>query len=95
MTATPATKTLATKHVAGYVTDEGVAIPPHALHRFEDAHGKGGCWYSTVERAETSWARWIEGAPGRERRAAESARLAAAVAAHDARESDADPFARL
>ena len=52
-----ASKTLQTKTAPGYVTDDGQTIPVHALYRFVDEHGKGGCWYSTIEKAEQSWAR--------------------------------------
>jgi len=48
-------RTLKVKTAPGYTTDDGNAIPEHALYRFEDANGKGGCWYSTIEAAERSW----------------------------------------
>ena len=89
------TKTLNTKTAPAYTTDEGVSIPPHTLYRYTDEDGKGGCWYSKLEQAETSWQRWIASAPARSRRAAENARLEAAAAAHSAREHSDDPFARF
>lgn len=53
--------TLRSKNAPGYTTDEGQVIPVHTLYRFEDADGKGGCWYSTLDRARTSWDRLSQG----------------------------------
>jgi hypothetical protein len=82
-------KTLNTKQAPGYTDDEGNVWPEHTLCRFTDENGEGGCWFESLKRAETSWERWIAGAPARARRAAENERYKAAVA------NLPDPFARF
>lgn len=94
MTATLNTKTVPahTKTVPAHTDENGTYWPETTLYRYTDENGEGGCWFESLERAETSWQRWIDSAPGRERRRAESARLREAVAANAG--SD-DPFARF
>ena len=87
------TKTLNTKQGSEWTNDEGQTFPAQTLYRFEDENGEGGCWYTTIERAEVSWGRWIAAKPAREARRAENARLRERVAANEARTDD--PFARL
>lgn len=88
------TKTLNTKQVQGYTTDDGQTIPARTLYRYEDENAEGGCWYSTIERAETSWTRWVAGAPQRAKRRAEARDLRErTAAAQSARDEAADPFA--
>lgn len=88
------TKTLNTKQAQGYTTDDGQTIPGHTLYRFVDENGEGGCWYSSLERAETSWTRWIAGAPQRAKRRAEARDLQERVeAAQSATDEATDPFA--
>ena len=84
------TKTLNTKQGSEWTNDEGVTFPAATLYRFEDENGEGGCWYESLERAETSWNRWVEYKPARERRRA----AAALLRARSAQFSD-DPFARF
>lgn len=86
------TKTLQTKTGSAYITEDGQVIDEHELIRFVDGNGHGGCFYTTLERAETSWKRWIDSAVRRDHRDAENARYTAATAAYEARET-ADPFA--
>jgi hypothetical protein len=76
-------KTLNTKQAPGYTDDAGNEWPEHTLYRFTDENGQGGCWFGSLERAETSWQRWSAEAPSRARRAAENQRLKAAVEAHE------------
>jgi hypothetical protein len=89
------TKTLNTKQVEEHTDENGTLWPAQTLYRYTDSEtGEGGyIWTSTIERAEQSWQRWIDGAPARERRRAETARLRAAVAANAT--DDSDPFARF
>lgn len=88
------TKTLKTKTGAPWRNDLGQQFPAQTLYRFVDADGNGpGVWFGSIERAESSWERWVASAPSRARVAAENASYREAVAAHDAR--NADPFARL
>ncbi len=63
MTATQ-TKTLQTKTVGPYTAEgmiagpaDTISTPAYDVFRFVDENGKGGCWYSTLEKAETSWNR--------------------------------------
>jgi hypothetical protein len=86
------TKTLNTKHVEQHTDENGTVWPETTLLRYTDENGEGGCWYESIERAEVSWQRWIDGAPGRARRRTESARLREAVSANA---GAADPFARF
>lgn len=87
-------KTLKTKQGSEWTNDEGQTFPAATLYRFEDENGQGGCWYSTLGRAETSWTRWIAGAPLRAKRRAEVRELRERVAlAQSARYEAADPFA--
>lgn len=58
------TKNLTSKTVGPYTlsgeiatSPESVATPAYTVYRFVDADGKGGCWYSTIEKAELSWSR--------------------------------------
>jgi hypothetical protein len=53
-----ATKTLQTKQTSGGVDYYGPGtgyVAPETLYRYVDQSGRGGCWYSTIERAERSW----------------------------------------
>lgn len=87
------TKTLNTKQGSEWTNDLGQTFPAAPLYRFEDENGEGGCWYSTLELAETSWTRWIAYAPQRAKRRAEAQRLREAFAAADrARDEASDPF---
>jgi len=87
------TKTLNTKQGSEWTNDEGQTFPAATLYRFEDENGEGGCWFESLERAETSWQRWVAFRPARDKRRAESARLREMVAANTDRETD--PFAGL
>lgn len=52
-----AAKNLEVFQAAGYTTEAGQQIPPHALYRYVDQDGKGGPRYATLEMAEKSWQR--------------------------------------
>ena len=88
------TKTLQIKQGSEWTNDLGQTFPAAPLYQFTDENGDGsGVWYSTVERAESSWARWIALAPARERRS-----IAIAMLAYEARAAHAaalrnDPLA--
>jgi len=84
------TKTLNTKHVAQHTDENGTVWPETTLLRYTDENGEGGCWYESLERAETSWNRWIDSKPARERRRAAAVELRA----RSAKFSD-DPCARF
>jgi hypothetical protein len=86
-----ASKTLKTKQGSEWTNDLGETFPAAPLFRFEDENGRGGCWYSTVEKAEASWKLYEAGAARRAARAAETARYRELVAAHDER-GKSDPF---
>ena len=88
------TKTLNTKQGSEWTNDEGQTFAAQTLYRFTDENGQGGCWYTTLERAETSWERWAAGAPQRAKRRAEAQELRErAAASQHARDEAADPFA--
>ena len=88
------TKTLNTKQGSEWTNDEGQTFPARTLYRFTDENGEGGCWFDSLERAETSWERWVAGAPARGRRRAEARELRERTeAAQRARDEAADPFA--
>lgn len=90
------TKTLNTKQGGQWTSDDGVTFPAAPLYRFEDENGEGGCWYSSLERAEVSWSRWIAGAPQRAKRRAEAQEMRERVAAAQSANGDPDdPFSRF